>query len=499
MNKAMDIFARSGKGLYLPFLALALLFILRFILLGAYPLMDTTEARYADVARWMYATGDYITPRYPSGEPFWGKPPLSFWLTAISFKFLGLNELAARLPSLLFSAGTVFFTYIAASRLLGRGTATLSALILSSSAAFFIISGCVLTDTALTFCTTLSMAAVVMAFTCDSGRQVRLWGYLFFIGMGLGLLAKGPVAVVLTLIPLFVWAIWRGEARTLWRKLPWGSGVLLMLLISVPWHIAAEIKTPGFLEYYFVGEHFKRFVEPAWSGDLYGNAHNSPKGLIWLYYLSALLPWVFVLGGSLLNLIRNGSFLKESLGGVWGPYLLCWTLAPMVFFTMAGNILPTYVLPGLPALAILTAGAVSRVLASRDGLPPLRFIKPSALYTYAAVVPVLFIIASVAVLPDKGERKSQKKVSEYIEMQKSSEKDRIFYLYKLSFSADFYSNGRAEMLRAKDLPGLPEILRSEGSSFFILKDEEVATFLSYAGKYVRKESAFGKYTVYSEI
>lgn len=501
MNKGMDIFGGAGgKRLFLPLLVLAGLLVLRFFLLGTYPLMDTTEARYADVARWMYATGDYITPRYPHGVPFWGKPPLSFWFTAVSFKLFGLNELAARLPSLVFSAGTVFCTYLAASRIFGRGPAILSAIILSSCAVFFVLSGCVLTDTVLTFCTTLSMAAIVMVVTGDSGRAEKFWGYVFFLGMGLGLLAKGPVGLVLTLFPLFVWALWRGQVGTLWKRLPWGRGILLMLLISAPWYIAAEIKTPGFLNYYFIGEHFKRFIMPGWTGDLYGNAHLSPKGLIWLYYLTALLPWVFVLAACLVKLLKKGELLRESIGGVWGPYFLCWTLAPMVFFTMAGNVLPTYVLPGLPAFAILTGEAVSRVSALRgSAAPPPKFLKPSALYLYTALVPMLFIIASVAVLPKMGERKSHKYIGEYIEMQKHSEKDRVFYFDKLTFSADFYNNGKAEILNTMDLSGLPDIIHSKGSSFFIVRDEQIEIFLSNAGKDVRKDSVFGKYTVYREL
>ncbi len=501
MNKGMDIFGGTGKGLFAPFLVLAVLLLLRFILLGTYPLMDTTEARYADVARWMYVTGDYITPRYPLGEPFWGKPPLSFWFTAFSFKLFGLNELAARLPSLLLSAGTVFFTYLAASRVLKRAPAILSAIILSSCGVFFVLSGCVLTDTSLAFCTTLSMASIVMALTGDGGRADRLWGYAFFAGMGLSLLSKGPVGLILILFPVFIWALWRGRLGTLWRSLPWVGGILLMLLISAPWYIAAEVKTPGFLDYYFIGEHFKRFIEPGWSGDLYGNAHLSPKGIIWLYYLMALLPWVFVLAACLLKILKKGGLVKECLGGIWGPYLLCWTLAPIIFFTMAGNVLPTYVMPGLPAFAILSGEAISRASALRENSPPSRFLKPSALYLYASLVPLLFIIVSFTVLPQMGERKSQKRVGEYIKMHKSSEKDRIFYVDKLSFSADFYNNGRAEKLLDNDLPVVPDLLRDEGLSFFVIKDGQVELFLRYVsvGKDVRKESVFGKYTIYREI
>ena len=175
--------------------------------------------------------------------------------------------------------------------------------------------------------------------------------YLMFAGLGLGLLAKGPLTLVLMGTPAFVWIVlYKQWGRVL--RLPWISGMVLMLGISVPWYVAAEMKTPGFMEYFFVGEHWSRYVVSNWAGDLYGSAHAKPYGTIWLQLGLALLPWAFFLP----LLIRK----RESMPR-FEAYLWLWALATPVFFTFAGNILWTYLLPALPAWALLLSSRISEV------------------------------------------------------------------------------------------------------------------------------------------
>src|SRR5690606_21406355 len=99
------------------------------------------------------------------------------------------------------------------------------------------------------------------------------WRYGFFIGMSIGLLAKGPLALVLIGGASLAWALWAPEGRKALKAQPWSAGLALMLAISLPWYVAAELKTPGFLRYFLVGEHFLRFVDAGWTGDRYGTAH----------------------------------------------------------------------------------------------------------------------------------------------------------------------------------------------------------------------------------
>ena len=209
------------------------------------------------------------------------------------------------------------------------------------------------------------------------------WRWVFFIGLAVGLLAKGPVATVITGLALFIWVAWAGAWGVVWQRLPWWRGALLTALLSLPWYLLAEHRTPGFLQYFIVGEHFQRFLVSGWTGDLYGQGHPVARGLIWWFGFGGFLPWTLVALLALGVLWRKPSAvslqgqgepavaLGHSLGRhakEW-QYLVAWTVAPLLFFTSARNILEAYVLPGLPAFALL---ATLLVFAAADRAPRCR-------------------------------------------------------------------------------------------------------------------------------
>ena len=160
--------------------------VVRLAVLPTYPLNDTTEARYAEIGRQMVVTGDWVTPRIETERPFWGKPPLSFWLTAISFSLFGLSELAARLPSLLLMLLTAWVVYDFARRTADREIGIAAAAIMMTTILGFVVAGAVMTDASLLLSTTLAMVAFWMAVV----EQRRIWRYPFFVALGLGLLAR---------------------------------------------------------------------------------------------------------------------------------------------------------------------------------------------------------------------------------------------------------------------------------------------------------------------
>ena len=174
----------------------ALTLVARLATLGAYPLMDNTEARYAEIARKMLETGDWLMPQFHYGVPFWSKPPLAVWLTAASFGAFGVNEFAARLPALLCCLAVAFLTWLLARRTDGPDVAVKTVAVLVTTVLFFVAAGAVMTDAELAVGTTLSMVAFREAVV-ERGSRGRLWGYAFFVGLAIGLMAKGPVAVVL--------------------------------------------------------------------------------------------------------------------------------------------------------------------------------------------------------------------------------------------------------------------------------------------------------------
>ncbi len=423
-------------GLIIGILLLVIAFI-RIATLALYPLTDTTEARYADIGRIMVHTNNWVTPQIDTG-PFLAKPPLSTWLTAISLKLFGINTFAARLPSFLLGLLTIGLLYVLARRLYGRSVARLSVLILASSLLFFVLAGAVMTDPSLGLATTMVMVGVLLALAEPEQRIARRWGYLAFAGIGLGLLAKGPVTLVLTGAPVFLWCLFGRHWRLVFERLPWVGGITLLMLIAVPWYVLAELRTPGFLQYFLVGEHFLRFIDPHWNGDLYGAPRIVPKGTIWLFWFGATLPWSLLLP-IILILRWTGRWpacvLFNTEAQPWRGLLVWWALTPMLFFTLASSVLPPYVYPGLPPLALLIALALQPLDSKRPHIAPL-------VYSLASIIPVLFLILILILGPTLGMQRSQLPVLARFQSLADSEHAILAYTYKRPLSADFYGPGR---------------------------------------------------------
>lgn len=440
---------------HLLLLALAAILIIRLFSLGAYPLTDTTEARYGEIVRKMVELDDWVTPWFDYGVPFWGKPPLAFWLSAISAKALGVSEFALRLPSFLLGLGTLGLAGGLARRRRGDDLALIAILVLASSGLFFVASGAVLTDTALAFSVTLAMVAFWRGVVDPHPRAV-VWRYLLFAALGLGLLSKGPVALILSSAPIFAWAVLRGRLWQSLRALPWAGGLALMLLIALPWYWLAEQRTPGFLDYFLAGENFRRFTDPAWSGDRYGSVHTRPWGYIWLLWLLATAPWSIKLPFTAVKGWRQRRYSAVPPSPIatpgdsdWRIYLLCFALAPGLFFTFSGSVLWTYVLPGLPAFALLVADL---------GFAQRPMLELRQLAGIAVILPVLGALA----LP-LFNAKLAADLSQCELLASAPPGVGIVYFPNRPFSAQFYSKGRARP--AANLDALRAALASAPDSY----------------------------------
>jgi len=421
---------------------LALVLLTRLATLGFYPLTDTTEARYAEMARKMLDSGNWLTPMFDVGVPFWGKPPLSFWLSALPMALGGVSEFTARLGPLLAGLSVMALLWawprnvavfdlktIANNRL-----ALCASIVFLSTPVGFIASGAVMTDMAMALGTTLSMVAFWRAWTAPSER---LWGWLFFVGQAVGLMAKGPVAVVLTGVALTLFLLTElrrdGLTRTVshaWDCIPWLGGLVLTTVLVLPWYLLAERATPGFLSYFIVGEHWSRFTQSGWKGDLYGVAHAQPKGRIWLFALLCTLPWALL---ALFWKLRRPTTVDSMprLPVVERDYLLAWLLCSPLFFTVSGNILPAYVLPGLPAFALLAAGLWQNTAGSG--------MRNTVTWLAALITPLLFagmVFFKPQLFSDFSEQASLKRTP-----------GPIAYLFERPASAVFYGQGRAILVR----------------------------------------------------
>ncbi len=444
-------------------IVLSFLLISRMLAMYFIPLNDSTEARYGEIARIMLETGNWVTPMQAYGIPFWAKPPLSMWASAFSMMLFGVNEFAARLPSLLLSIGILCLVWHVIKKRSGAQVGWLATLVLAGCLFFFLNAGTVMTDPALIFCTTLSLIAFWHAVVDKN----KVWRYIFFVGISLGLLAKGPIALVLTGMPIFFWVV-RHKQRwaALWQELPWFTGTLLMLLIAGPWYALAELHTPGFIHYFIVGENFHRFLDPCWAGDKYGFAHSAPLGMIWVYALLGILPWSIV---GFVWLVRHAktlpSLCRDPDG--WVSYLLLCTLVPLGFFTFSSNIIYPYVFPSLPFFALLFAELGSRShLDARD----LR-----KLTDCAAISGVLFLIVSALfiVKPEWVAKSQYQLVKTYKNHRLSSDASLIYWSQKIDFSAQFYSAGKA--LATRDPQELQRLLLNRAGNYLVVNAQQLPT------------------------
>ncbi|VAW63705.1 Polymyxin resistance protein ArnT, undecaprenyl phosphate-alpha-L-Ara4N transferase; Melittin resistance protein PqaB [hydrothermal vent metagenome] len=464
--------------------------LIRFSTIGYYPLADTTEARYSEMARIMVETGNWLTPQFNYNVPFWGKPPLSIWVVAISFKVFGINEFAARLPSIFIAICTLFITFHIAVQQYGKKTAWIAVTFLSTNLLFFILSGAVLMDPIMTLGITLSMVSFWLAMK----QRGRYWGYLFFAGLSIGLMSKGPVAVVLTGLPVFLWLLLTGNWRFLWQRIPLLSGSALMIALSVPWYLMAEQATPGFLEYFFIGEHWKRFTEPGWSGDLYGSAHTRKAGTIWLNWLVVAFPMSLIMIAALFNVgwrkkMSCISVLRES----WVLYLVLWAMTPMVFFTFSGNILATYVLPGIPAAALLVAGfwLPANKIAQGEERQGRKTISSTAIA--GLLIPLIYLWMILIYIPPVADKYSEKYLVEKYQ-QLNTEQSRLVYLNERPFSARFYSHGNAELLENQN--DMQAIIDNSASVFFAIPVDIEKTLDSTLKSCLDTVQQFKEYTLF---
>ncbi|WP_454688210.1 ArnT family glycosyltransferase [Achromobacter aloeverae] len=421
------------------FLLLAVIVVTRLLAMAVVPLADTSEPRYAETARLMVVTDNWITPWFEPGVPFWGKPPLAFWAQAAGMVAMGSSEFAVRFPSFLAMALVAMLLYAVAKIVFGSLTARWSTLVLASMLLPLLSAGAVLTDPFLALGTTLSMLSLLAV----QQRPTGFWRYGFFLGLAIGLLAKGPLALVLVAGSCAAWMFCAPGGRRVLRGLPWSTGILLVIALAVPWYVAAELRTHGFLRYFLVGEHFLRFVDPGWAGDRYGSAHARPLGSIWLDWIAAAAPWSLVCLAGLAGMLMRRRIRSSALVALRNPsaqLLLAWALSAPVLFTASGNILWTYVLPSLPPVALglgwWLAGTSTRVADRRR--------------TTAAMVAVLLIPIASVVLSAQGSANEKRFKTEKILIETADRlrgpNEPVYFVGSPPFSARFYSRGMAQSL-----------------------------------------------------
>ena len=328
-------------------LGFALLFMLFTLVwfgsLGLRSLIHSDEGRYAVLALEMARSGDWITPRL-NGLLYFEKPALQYWIGALSFHAFGVSEFAARLWPGLAGFLTVLAVGFTAARLWGR-EAGVRGLAIAGSTTWIIGNGHFLTlDAGLTLFLTLTLCAVLLAECMNSSPPARrCWIWVGWAAMAGAVLSKGLVGVVIPGSVLMLVSLWRRDFG-LWRRLHLVSGGLIFLALAAPWFVLVSLRNPGFAEFFFIHEHFARYLS---------NVHRR-EGAWWYYLpllLAGLLPWT----SGLPWLLRRDKSLTSSAGIMARSMLVAWCGFVLLFFSASGSKLPSYILPMFPALALLLA------------------------------------------------------------------------------------------------------------------------------------------------
>ncbi|MBC7456540.1 MAG: glycosyltransferase family 39 protein [Massilia sp.] len=331
-----------------PFLwsLLAVFTITWLAMLGLRALVPPDEGRYAEMAREMFVSGDWITTRL-NGIKYFEKPPLQTWMNALSFAVFGLGEWQARLWTGLCGLGGVLLTGYAGAKVFGPRIGLYTALVLGSSF-FWVACGQIDSlDMGLSGMMTLSLCALLIAQRDDAGViERRHWMLACWAGMALAVLSKGLIGV---LLPGGVLVCYTLATRdwALWTRLHLGKGLLLFFAIATPWFVLVALRNPEQPYFFFIHEHWERF---------FLKTHHREGA--WYYFFVMLIPGIVPWLGALPHSLWRGVGLKSTPEpGRFRPRLmaLIWVVFIFAFFTKSSSKLPGYILPIFPALALLIA------------------------------------------------------------------------------------------------------------------------------------------------
>jgi 4-amino-4-deoxy-L-arabinose transferase-like glycosyltransferase len=313
------------------------------------PLANPDEGRYSEISREMAASGDWITPRL-NGLKYFEKPPLQYWAGAIAFKVFGENESAARIYVALAGLLTMIACGYTAARLAGFEAGVFTFLALMASPYFIGLAGVVTLDTGLTLWLTAAMCAFLLSQAeAQASLARRRWLLVAWAAMALAALSKGLIGLAFPAAALFLYCAAQRDFRLL-ADLEWIRGPLLFLAIAAPWHIAVSIANPEFAWFYFVHEHFLRFLT---------TEHR--RVAAWWYFLPILfggfLPWTLLLLPAFVSGWRDAG-----LANGFRPlrFALLWSAFILAFFSASGSKLPAYILPIYPALGLVLGAHLSR-------------------------------------------------------------------------------------------------------------------------------------------
>lgn len=323
-------------GFFITF-SLGLLF---FLFLGDRPLFVPDEGRYAEIAREMVVSGNYVTPHL-DGIKYFEKPILFYWLCAAAIKFLGMTLWSVRSVNACLALLCCLLTYFTCRLLFDRRVGLLAAFILGTSSLYFVMAHMVSLDLTVTFFLTTGLYCFLLGCERPPGFSRRWLLWLAFAAAGCAVLTKGLIGII---FPMMIVGLWIAFTRQ-WRLLTTlylPSSVIVFLLIVLPWHLLVMRANPEFFNFYFIEQHFMRYA----TMDV---GHYQPAWFFLPTLLVSFFPWTCYLPQTLIRSIKNSWASRKEL------FLLLWAAIIFIFFSFSKSKLIPYILPVFPPIAILTA------------------------------------------------------------------------------------------------------------------------------------------------
>ena len=341
---------------------LAILFTLAwFGVLDYRHLVASDEGRYGEIAREMYATGDWVTPRY-DGYKYFEKPPLQAWMTAIAYTLFGVGEWQSRLWTGFTGYFAILATGFTAWKLVGgeRGVVAgwVAAILLASSPMWNVGGHFNTLDMGLSSILSCALFSLLLSQRAGLAVSVRRnWMWLCWAFMALAVLSKGLIGIVIPGMVLVVYTLTTRD-WALWKRLHLFSGLIVFFLITTPWFILVSLKNPEFAHFFFIHEHWDRFTKPG------HNRKGHPLYFVPLI-LVGFIPWLAQVGQGLMRAWRDrrGDTREGDVSATNGfrPLWLCavWAMMVFLFFSKSQSKLPGYIMPIFPALALLAGLALT--------------------------------------------------------------------------------------------------------------------------------------------
>jgi MFS family permease len=347
--------------------------------LGDRALWSPEEGHYSEIAREMVVSGDYLTPRL-AGMKFLEKPPVFSWLESAAIKMFGYSERSLRLWPAIFAVAGCLAVFIAATSVFGRRAGFISTGVLATSGLWYAMGHVINLDMAVSALLTCALAAFIVGSKEPPGSKRRFAMWAFFAFSALATLTKGLIGIVIPALVIGTWILLLGEWNIL-KTMYLRSGICLFLLIAAPWHVLVSRANPGFLKYYFIHEHFQRYLTKP----------DGPFQQPWAYVpvlLAGLFPWTaFLVQAVSYNLHFSWRQRHEHKTVI---FIVLWAGCVFLFFSGSGYKVIPYILPMFAPLAIL----IGRYVAAAWDTPRLWGVQSASWILVVALS--LLVIAGIA-------------------------------------------------------------------------------------------------------